>query len=202
MIFGRDRCAEQDHDAVAHAPDDHAAEPRHGLGDDADHGTQGGLASSASILEISSVEPQMSAKRTVTCFCWAPEMSGPPRSAALFPQRLESSAATGAERASAGLWRNRMTYLLDFRATPIAVLPLQRALSTAEAGYEHLSSGTGSGSSPKSCPTRLATTGKLRLGRRWLLVGLGLLPIRLIGLVVVGALGLSPRACSRCSATS
>src|SRR6185503_4792669 len=35
------------------------------------------LASSASIFEISSVEPQMSAKRTVTCFCWAPESGAP-----------------------------------------------------------------------------------------------------------------------------
>src|SRR5260370_32099706 len=35
------------------------------------------LASSASIGETSSVEPQISANRTVTCFCWAADVSGP-----------------------------------------------------------------------------------------------------------------------------
>src|SRR6266849_6366063 len=35
------------------------------------------LASSASIFETSSVEPHMSANRIVTCFCWAPDVSGP-----------------------------------------------------------------------------------------------------------------------------
>ena len=82
----------------------------------------------------------MSANRIVTCFCWAPDVSGP-AGGGFLSACLERGAAIGAEpgvRPVCG--RTRTTYLLDFCAALIAVLPLQRAFSTAGAGYEHLSS--------------------------------------------------------------
>src|ERR1043165_6355391 len=74
------------------------------------------LASSASIFEMSSVEPQMSAKRTVTCFCWAPQVSGEPSAGGLLSDVSKGAPQLAQKRAPGRLatehWRHVFSIFL------------------------------------------------------------------------------------------
>ena len=177
VILGGDRGAEQDHDAIAHAPDDHAAEPRHGLGDDADHGAQG-------IARVFRIHPgdQLRGAADVgeknrDLFLLGAERVRPGRERTFFPvsrRRCRNWRRTGR---SAGLWPNTsgMSFLFvrrSYRSTAPAVRSCpQRGQATSISPRDGSGSITGMGcrsraGKPGRPPARSVATTRKRSGSR------------------------------------